>query len=184
MRHFLFPTILVLTTLTAFAAETRPADTRPAHPPYSAHNGYFVSNKFEPNAPASFVVLRDQKSFDEVFGAAMVMGDKSERLPMNAFDTRIVISAIKRGKAVWTFTVKEVANDHGALTIRYTTTETKQETAEFSCPLIISMPKGDYTSVEFIEDGKSVKKLDLKSAASQPASQPALSPPTTTRSAP
>ena len=44
---------------------------------FDAHDGYFVSNKFEPQVPASFVVLQDQKAFDKVFGVALVMGDKS-----------------------------------------------------------------------------------------------------------
>jgi len=37
---------------------------------FDVYGGYFVSNKFEPQAPASFVVLQDQKAFDEVFGIA------------------------------------------------------------------------------------------------------------------
>ena len=47
---------------------------------FDTYSGYFVSNKFEPNAAESFVVINDQEQFDKVFGVAMVMGDKSHRL--------------------------------------------------------------------------------------------------------
>lgn len=139
--------------------------TQPTTIPFDTHTGYFVSNKFEPQAAASFVVLRDQKAFDEVFGVAMVMGDKSHRLPADAFNTKIVVAAIKRGKAVVEFKVGDVTLDAGVLTVRYTTTSTKQDSAEFACPLIVSVPKGDYTNVEFMEDGKSVKKIEVKQPA-------------------
>jgi hypothetical protein len=128
---------------------------------YDVHDGYFVSNKFEPQAPASFVVAGDQKAFDDVFGVAMVMGDRSHRLPAGALGAKMVVSAIKRGKAFWGYTVQGVTAEAGVLTIRYTTTVTKSDSAEFSCPLIVSVPKGDYTAVQFLEDGKVVKKMDL-----------------------
>ncbi|MCE9553245.1 MAG: hypothetical protein K8T91_07695 [Planctomycetes bacterium] len=143
--------------------------TQPTTIPFDTHNGYFVSNKFEPQAPASFVVLRDQKAFDEVFGAGFVMNDKSHRLPADAFDAKIVVAAIKRGKVVVEFKVGDVTLDADVLIVRYTTTSTKQDSAEFACPLIVSVPKGDYTAVDFVEDGKSVKKIEVKQAASQPA---------------
>ena len=146
-----------------------PAATQPVSIPYDTHTGYFVSNKFEPNAVASFVVLRNQQAFDKVFGAGFVMNDKSHRLPADAFDTKIVVSAIKRGNAVVEFKVSDLTLNAGVLTVRYTTTSTKQDAAEFACPLIVSVPKGDYIAVEFVEDGKSVRKIELKQAPTQPA---------------
>ena len=67
---------------------------------FNVYSGYFVSNKFEPDAAESFVVLADQEQFDKVFGAAFVMRDKSHRLPKDAFKSLLVIAAIKRGNAV------------------------------------------------------------------------------------
>jgi hypothetical protein len=52
--------------------------------PLDTYSGYFVSNKFEPDAPKSFVIITSQKHFDQVFGVAFVMGDKSHRLPKDA----------------------------------------------------------------------------------------------------
>ena len=152
-------------TIVKQATATQPAP-QPGTIPFSTHNGYFVSNTFEPDKAESFVVLKDQKAFHEVFGVAMVdampdIGNKSHRLPADAFDKKWVLAVIKRGKATWQYTVKEVVEDKGVLTVRYTTTATKSDSAEFACPLIVSVPKGDYTAVEFMEEGKSVKKMEI-----------------------
>jgi hypothetical protein len=127
--------------------------------PFDTHTGYFVNNTFEPQAPASFVVLRDQAAFDRVFGSARVMNDKSHRLAPDAFASRMVVAAIQRGKAIVNYRVDRVEVDGGVLTVRYTTTTTPHDTAEFASPLILSVPKGDYTAVAFVENGKTVKKL-------------------------
>ena len=79
---------------------------------FDTHDGYFVSNQFEPAAPTSFVVIKDQRAFDKIFGAAMVMGDKSHRLPPAAFGKKIVVAVIHRGKAMVTYQVESVVNKH------------------------------------------------------------------------
>ena len=142
---------------------TRPA-TRPAAIAFSTHNGYFVSNKFEPGKAESFVILKQRKAFDGVFGTTMVMGDESHRLAADAFDTKMVVAAIKRGKAMWSFAVKEVVEEEGELTVRYTATATKNETAEFSSPLIVAVPRGIYPIVHFEENGKVVKTIQMTEA--------------------
>jgi hypothetical protein len=126
------------------------------------YDGYFVSNRFQPEAPASFVVARDQAAFDGVFHAGFVMGDTSHRLPDRAFDTRLVIAAVKRGAALWQYRLDGVTADAGVLTVRYTTH--RQEVgggATYACPLIVSAPKGDWHSVEFIEDGRLAATVGL-----------------------
>jgi len=74
---------------------------------FDARDGYFVSNKFEPQVPASFVVLQDQKAFDEVFGVAMGMGDRPHHLSPRAFELLMVVAPIKRGKVFWSYTVEQ-----------------------------------------------------------------------------
>jgi len=123
------------------------------------HTGYFVSNQFEPAAPISFVVLQDQAAFDKVFGIAMVMRDKSHRLPPDAFVSRMVVAAIHRGKAVVSYRVERVAAEGKTLVVRYTTKSEPSDTTEFACPLIISLLKGEYDCVQFVEDGKEIKKV-------------------------
>ena len=131
---------------------------------FDTYDGYFVSNQFEPKAATSFVVLKDQAAFDKVFGVGMVMRDKHHRLPAAAFDDKIVVAAIHRGKAMVTYKVDSVAAEGPALIVTYTTQVKPSETAEFSCPLIISVPKADYHAVRFLENGKQVKRLELVAA--------------------
>jgi hypothetical protein len=145
-------------------------NTTPSNQPardisFDVHNGYFVSNKFEPNKPASFVVIVDQATFNRVFGVAFVMRDKSHRLPPKAFDTKMVMAAIKRGKAIWEFKVESVNEQAGVLTLRYTATSKTRDSAEYACPLIVSIPRRDYAAVQFVENGKVFKKIDSKGAA-------------------
>ncbi|MFZ1937315.1 MAG: DUF1559 domain-containing protein [Thermoguttaceae bacterium] len=127
---------------------------------FDIYSGYFVSNKFEPNAAESFAVIRDQAQFDKIFGVAMVMGDKSHRLPANAFQSSIVLAAIKRDHAVWAFNVESVSENEGVVTLRYSTIAKKSDTAEFASPLIVSIPKGKYAVVQFIENGNLAKRSE------------------------
>ena len=133
----------------------------PAKLAFDVYSGYFVSNQFEPDAAESFVVIHDQKHFDKVFGAAFVMGDKSHRLPKDAFKSLVVIAPIKRGNAVVDYKVEGVTKATGVVELRYTTHVTKSETATFACPLIVSIPKGKYAAIRFVENGQEVKKLEL-----------------------
>ena len=46
---------------------------------FDTHSSYFVSNKFEPDAAKSFLVIHDQEQFDKVFGVGFVMRVKHHR---------------------------------------------------------------------------------------------------------
>lgn len=127
-----------------------------------SYDGYFVSNQFESDKPSSFVVIQDKEFFDKVFGSAFVMNDKSHRLPKDVFESKIVIAAIKRGHATCNFQVKNVALKDGIVTVTYNVTSTPHPSATFACPLILSIPKGDFHSVQFIENGKVVDTVQVK----------------------
>ncbi len=129
--------------------------------PFDTYSGYFVSNKFEPNAADSFVAITDQGQFDKVFGVAMVMGDKSHRLPKDVFKSNIVVAAIKRGKTVWDFKVEGVTVKDGVVELRYSAKSKKSDSTTFACPLIVSIPKGEYKAVQFVENQKSVKTVEI-----------------------
>ena len=59
--------LFVIGCLSLHAAAAEPAKLK-----FDTYSGYFVSNRFEPNAAESFVVINDQEHFDTVFGAAFV----------------------------------------------------------------------------------------------------------------
>ncbi|MGO9110825.1 MAG: family 16 glycoside hydrolase, partial [Thermoguttaceae bacterium] len=111
--------------------------------------------------PDSFVIVTDQKHFDKVFGVASVMRDKSHRLPRDAFKSLIVIARIKRGSTVVEYKVDDVTEGDDVVALRYTTAEKKSDTASYACPLIVSIPKGKYTAIQFVENGKEVKKVEM-----------------------
>jgi len=144
------------------------AAAEPSRLPFDAYSGYFVSNKFEPAAPTSFLVITDQKQFDKVFGVAMVMGDKSHRLPEDLFKSQLILAAIRRGNAVWAFKVEDVRlKDDGAVELRYKADSQKSDTATFACPLIVSIPRGPYKSFTFVENQKTVKNLQKAMSGSR-----------------
>jgi hypothetical protein len=131
---------------------------------FDVHDGYFVSNQFEANAPLSFAVIRDQDSFDKVFGAAVVMRDKSHRLPASAFDKRLVVTAIRRGKAMVKYNVESLIMDDDSLMLRYSAQSTPSVSASFSCPLIVSLERCGFSKIRFVENGRTVKVLDVAPA--------------------
>ena len=176
MKHSLL-LIACLLTLSPCGSAAEPAT--PASKPiaFDTHDGYFVSNKFETTAPTSFVVLKDQASFDKVFGVGMVMNDKHHRLQPATFGTKIVLAAIHRGKAMVTYQVTSVTAEAQTLVLRYTTASKPSESAEFACPLIISLDKGDYSKVRFVENGKKIKLVDMEPpAAPKDATKAAAEP--------
>ncbi|MCY2930739.1 MAG: protease complex subunit PrcB family protein [Planctomycetota bacterium] len=138
---------------------------------FDSYSGYFVVNTFEPDAAESFVVITSQEQFDKVFGSAFVMGDKSHRLPKDAFASNIVLAAVKRGKATWEFKVQQASLKDGTVELKYTATSKPSDSATFACPLIVSVPKGSYKAVQFVENDKPVKKIEVANPA--PATQPA-----------
>ena len=128
---------------------------------FDRYDGYFVSNQFEPDAAESFVVIEDQKQFDKVFGVAMVMNDKSHRLPKNTFASNLVLAVVKRGNQVLEYRAKKVTVADGVVQFHYSSKAGDPSTATFASPLIVSIPKGKYTAVEFIENKKSLKTIKL-----------------------
>jgi beta-lactamase regulating signal transducer with metallopeptidase domain len=130
---------------------------------FDLHGAYIVSNKFEPDVAASFVVIQDQKTFDEVFRMVM-MQDKNPRLKNHTFDTKIVLAVVKRGMTACTYKVQAVTAESGVLRMRYSTTTEAHPAATFASPLIVSIPKGDYIAVEFVEDGNVVKKIEMSNS--------------------
>jgi len=152
-QQIILPLLLLAVPVTA---------AEPAKLKFETYSGYFVSNKFEPQATASFVTAGTRKQFDQVFGVAFVMGDKSHRLAPDAFKSQLVLATIKRGMAFCTYQVTTVTETDGVVQLRYKTTAKKSESASFSCPLIISIPQGKYRTIEFHENDKLVKRLAIK----------------------
>lgn len=124
--------------------------------------GYFEKNNSGLKGDASFLVVTEQKMFDQFFGVGVVMGMKPTLLPADAFDTLMVLAVIRRGNAVWTYEVERVTADKDTLYVAYKATEGVAGNARFSSPMILSLKKGEYKSVVFIENGKKAAAVELK----------------------
>ncbi|HYK87750.1 MAG TPA: hypothetical protein VE398_03215 [Acidobacteriota bacterium] len=146
--------------LGASLASQRNAEPIPVN--YDVLSGYTVVSRFERDASASFLVIEDQTQFDRTFEAAAVMNDGSNRLPPRAFESRIVVAAIKRDSYIWSYQVEEVSCSQDILYVHYRPALEDGGSAKFASALIISVERQKYSGVVFVENGKIVKRLKIK----------------------
>jgi hypothetical protein len=123
--------------------------------------GYFESNKSGLKGAESHLIFTDQKAFDSVFRSVFVPGGKAKLLPKDAFDKQMVIATIKRGMEIVEYKVEKLVADDGVLKLSYSAKGKGKGTATYASPLIVSLPKGKYTAVEFIENGKTAETVKL-----------------------
>ena len=152
----LLPVMTVLLVLAPAAAADR-EETKGKNVAFELYDHYFQKNNAGLKGEASHLVLTSPKSFDKVFGVGFTMGPKPHLLPKNAFSARVVLAVIKRGTSLYAFKVQKVTDDNGTLTVRYEAApQPGGGTARYASPLILSVPKGNYKSVVFVENGKKV----------------------------
>jgi hypothetical protein len=156
---------LLLSTLCVVTFSVLPVssgDKKEDKAPFEVYaKGYFVKNKAPVTANPAYVVLKDKKAYDEIFGVGVVMGAKPKFVDAKLFDNNMIVSVIKSGNAVTTYEVEGVRRDKTKLIVQYKAT-TKDATAQFRSPLIISVPRADVLEVVFIENGKEVSKVEVK----------------------
>jgi hypothetical protein len=154
MRQLLLTAAVLAVTAGPLPAADK-AEARGENVPFEVHSGYFESNQSGLKGEASYLAFTDPKAFEKVFGIAVVMGQKPKLLPKNAFESHLVAAVIKRGKAVWEYRVEKVTEDSGTLYVQYLATAKEGGgSATFASPLIVSVRRGKFTSVVFIENGK------------------------------
>ncbi len=127
---------------------------------FDVHAGHFEKNNSGLKGDTSFLVIPDAKAFADVFGVARTMGPKPNFVNDDTFDKKVIIATIQRGMKMVTYKVDKVTDDDGTLTIAYTTTS-KDSNAMFHSPLIVSVEKGKYKNVVFLENGKKVGTADF-----------------------
>jgi hypothetical protein len=124
--------------------------------------GYFVKNTVKLPGDKGFFVLQDKKAFDDVFGIARVMGPKPKMVEDKTFEGNLVVTAIKTGGTLWNYEVEGVRIEKKQLIIQYKATGKEVGGAKFTLPLIVSVPRGEYTEVVFMENGKEAGKVSVK----------------------
>ena len=128
---------------------------------YDVHTGHFQKNNAGLKGDASFLAFTDRAGFDKVFGVGATM-KKQNFVPKDTFDKKLVVAVIHRGKAPWTYKVEKVTADGDTLYVQYEATAGKEGNATYASPLIVSVGKGKYTSVVFVENGKKAGTASLK----------------------
>jgi NADH dehydrogenase [ubiquinone] 1 alpha subcomplex assembly factor 1 len=152
----IYPLVLSLCVL----GLAMPTQTEPERVEFAVHSGYFERNDSGLKGPTSYLVIDDRPSFDKMFGVAFTMGPRPNILPDDAFATKAVVAVVKRGGEVWEYTVQGVTERDGVLTVRYTATSEDGGGARFASPLIVSVPRGTFRRVVFIEGGKEVGVIE------------------------
>lgn len=147
--------VLCLSPLMADEKDT----TKPQKIPFEVYSGYFVSNKVKLDNETTWRIVSDKKSFDQLFGVASVMGDRAKRLKPNTFENQIVLTVIKTGKFLAKYKVQSIMATGSTLAVRYQVTKQGGGTATYTSPLIVSVPRKKWSSVIFVENGKTVKTL-------------------------
>jgi hypothetical protein len=128
---------------------------------FTVHSGYFEKNNSGLKGESSYLALTSQPAFDKIFGIGFVVGAKQKFLPKGAFESKQVVAVIKRGNALWTYTVEKVTADEGTLYIQYKTGSKEGGGARFASPLIVAVERAPYTRVVFVENGKEVGKAEV-----------------------
>jgi hypothetical protein len=128
---------------------------------YHQYRSYFEKNNSRLKGVVSYLVITTQREFDRIFGAAATSGD-NEFLPDGDFKSRLVVATIKRGNSIREYKVKQVAADKGKLFVWYDTEDHSQGSATYSSPLILTVARGNYREVVFMENGKRAGSVRLK----------------------
>jgi hypothetical protein len=154
------PIMHALLLLAALAADTDPAMKLEA----ATFGPYFESNKSGLKGEASYLAFSDAGKFAAVLRPVPpVGGRKTIPLPKDAFDKSLVLVVIRRGTQIHEYTVEkaEAKGDTVVLTFKSAAKGAAGGTATFASPLVVTVPKGKYKTVEFIENGKKAGTVKL-----------------------
>lgn len=127
---------------------------------FEQYTSYFEKNNSGLPGDASYLAITKEKDFDKIFGSAATMGDNSF-LPADAFKSRFIVAAIKRGNLRRYENVK-VTSENGKLYVWYDIRDEAPGSTTFSSPLILAVDKGKYKTIIFMENGMQAGTARLK----------------------
>jgi hypothetical protein len=154
--HLLLPALLLCTCFEKPTEETLHAAR--------LYGPFFESNKSGLKGEASYLAFTDRKKLDAVLRLVPpVGGRRAEPLPADAFEKSVVLAVIRRGTQTYRFSGKKVSSSGGVLTYSLTSEPDVKfgDTAMFATPFVVTVQKGKYRTVEFVENGKKVATVKL-----------------------
>ena len=116
---------------------------------------YFVKNTYEPKAAQSFAVLKTLEDFRRVRRGHGRCGPRPQ-INAATFESQIVLVVVTRGPMCH-YDVESVATKDSGIELRYKVKSDPPGLATYSVPLIVAVPKSNYATVTFVENGKEVK---------------------------
>ena len=138
---------------------------------------YFVKNYISVQSE-EFFVIRDQATFDSIFGYAATMGKSLPPLNPKVFTTKTLLAVAVKELSLCTLTVSSVRATTTHATLRYTKSCDLPGTATYVTPLLVQVPRS-ITSATFVEDGNTVGQVSKPStpiADPTPIPEPTPSP--------
>ena len=134
-------------------------------------NSYFVKNTAGVKDGTTVLVLAGKGDFDKVFqavppaGLGRPGGAKKEFLPADKDDYAklLVVAVVTQGKAMTTYAVDGVEAMDGVVTVKYKfDSKGAGGTATFSSPLVVSVEKGKYSKVVFLDGDAKAGEVEVK----------------------
>ncbi len=148
--------LVSLLVCTVAFVEDQPKEEKPSS---TIHTGHFVRNDTGDEA-RSLYLLKDLEAFEKVFGTVPPLnnngGRKTDPVKDGMFEKNVVVAVVIRGMAISTYTEVSTKVAGEKLVVAYKCETGKPGTATFASPLIVSVPKGEWKTVSFIENGKEV----------------------------
>ena len=137
---------------------------------FDTYSGYIISNQFEPSTAKSFAVIADQEQFGKFLAVAMhldaksILDAKSQSIPDDVFKSRMVLAVIKDPDMAWRYYVEKVTVEKGVVRLQYASKARENVTVTFAFarPLIVSIPKGNYKAVQFVENQRLITTVELR----------------------
>lgn len=125
--------------------------------PYQAVKGYnFVGE--DQDLSTLFMVIRSEKEWDNYFKP--LPGHYVKEITTIDWNKHIALATVKYGNEAWAMQAKRVELDEGELFFEY---EAKKTDACLSwknaTPLVVLIPRANYKSIQYIENGTLVRKL-------------------------
>ena len=128
---------------------------------YKTHTHYFVKNTFKTEKEGSFLLLKEYKDFEKVFGAAAT-SEKITWIKPEDFNTNFFVAIIKdAGNSNYEFTAKNIYRDKFIINFEYNFLPKEQNLSYKQVQyIIVSFPKLKFKTIQFLENGKKNKYVN------------------------
>jgi hypothetical protein len=150
--------------LLAVVASFAVAADEPAKIEVKSYGPYFESNKSGLKGDASYLVFTDKTKFDSALRLRppLIGGKRPVPVPDASFLKSHVLVVIRRGKTI--FDYSDLKAEAKGDTLRFSFRSAARGaagSATFKTPLVVTVTKGKYKQVEFVENGKKAETVKL-----------------------